>query len=115
MAAIASAELIADLERVVQASPGRTAHLLGGMANLLGATADRLSADQLAFFDDMLIRLTDHVDVDVLAQLSQSLARIPFEHLKILQRLVRHEETVVAAPILQNAAWLSDDDLVEIA
>jgi uncharacterized protein (DUF2336 family) len=112
MAAIASAELIADLERAGQASPGRTAHLL---ANLLAATADRLSPDQLAFFDDMLIRLTDHVDVDVLAKLSESLARIPFEHLKILQHLLRHEEAVVAAPILQNAAWLTDDDLVEIA
>lgn len=115
MAAIASAELIADLERAVHASPGRTAHLLGGVANLLAATADRLSPDQLAFFDDMLIRLTDHVDVEVLAQLSESLARIPFDHLKILQHLLRHEEAAVAAPILQNAAWLSDDDLVEIA
>jgi len=115
MAAIASAELIADLERAVQASPGRTAHLLGGVANLLAVTADRLSQDQLAFFDDMLVRLTDHVDVQVLAQLSESLARIPFADLKILQHLLRHDDAVIAAPILQNAAWLSDDDLVEIA
>jgi hypothetical protein len=34
MAAIASAELITDLEHAVQASPGRTDHLLGGVANL---------------------------------------------------------------------------------
>ena len=115
MAAIASAELIADLERAVQASPGRTAHLLAGVGNLLAATADRLNQDQLTFFDEMLVRLTDHVDVQSLAQLSEGLSKVPFGGLKILQHLLRHEEAAAAAPILQNAAWLSDDDLVEIA
>ncbi len=115
MAAIASVELVADLERAVQASPGRTAHLLGGVGKLLAATADRLSPDQLAFFDEVLIRLTDRVDVQVLAQLSEGLAKVPFGDLKILRHLLRHEEAAAAAPILQNAAWLSDDDLVEIA
>lgn len=115
MAAIASAELIADLERAVAASPGRTAHLLAGVGNLLAATADRLSPDQLAFFDEMLVRLSDRVDVQSLAQLSEGLSKVPFGNLKILQHLLRHEEAVAASPILQNATWLSDDDLVEIA
>jgi uncharacterized protein (DUF2336 family) len=115
MAAIASAGLIADLERAVEASPGRTAHLLVSVANLLAATADRLSQDQLAFFDEILIRLADRVEVQSLAQLSEGLAKVPFGELKILQHLLRHEEAMVAAPILQNAAWLCDDDLVEIA
>jgi hypothetical protein len=38
MAAIASAELIADLERAVEASPGCAAHLPGGVGNLLAVT-----------------------------------------------------------------------------
>lgn len=45
MAAIASAKLIADLERAVQASPGRTAQLLGGVGNLLAANVDAALAE----------------------------------------------------------------------
>jgi hypothetical protein len=45
MAAIASAELIADLERAVQAGPGRIAHLLGGLGDLLAATANASTAE----------------------------------------------------------------------
>ena len=45
MAAIASAKLIADLERAVQASPGCTAHLLGGVGKLLAATANAALAE----------------------------------------------------------------------
>lgn len=44
MAAIASAELIADLERAVQAGPGHTAHLLAGLGNFLAATANASTA-----------------------------------------------------------------------
>jgi hypothetical protein len=39
MAAIASAELIADLERTVRADPARLTRLLRRAANLLAATA----------------------------------------------------------------------------
>jgi hypothetical protein len=41
MAAIASAELIADLERAVQASPAPSILLLRGLAGVLAATTDR--------------------------------------------------------------------------
>jgi uncharacterized protein (DUF2336 family) len=114
MAAIASAELIAELERTVRARPGRTAQMLRGVTDLLAATAGRLDPHQLGIFDDILIRLTDCVEMEALAQLSEALARVPFAQLKVIQRLAHHEEAAVAAPILQTSE-LPDEDLVQIA
>ena len=45
MAAIASAEFIADLERTVRASPVRSAQMLCPVANLVGVKADRPIAE----------------------------------------------------------------------
>ena len=115
MAVIASAELIAEVERSVCTRPERTAQMLRGVADLLAATADRLDQRQLGIFDDILIRLIDHVEVPDLAQLGDTLAEVPLSQLKIVQRLARHEEVAVAAPILQKSAHLSDEELVEIA
>jgi hypothetical protein len=45
MAVITSAELIADLERTVRASPARSTRMLCPVANLLGVKADRPIAE----------------------------------------------------------------------
>jgi hypothetical protein len=45
MAAIASAELIADLQRTVRASPARSTEMPPRLADLLGVTADRPIAE----------------------------------------------------------------------
>ncbi|MCP4618314.1 MAG: DUF2336 domain-containing protein [Bradyrhizobium sp.] len=115
MAAIASTELIAELERAVRAKPGRTGKVLRGLADLLSVMADRLDARQLEIFDEMMIRLMDHVEAPALAELGNGLADIACAQLKVVQRLARHEDAAVASPILQRSAQLSDEGLVEIA
>jgi uncharacterized protein (DUF2336 family) len=115
MAPVASAELIAELERALRAKPGRTGKVLRGLADLLSVMADRLDQRQLEIFDEMLIRLMDHVEVPALAELGNGLADIQCAQLKIIERLARHEDAAVASPILQRSAQLSDEDLVEIA
>ena len=115
MAAIASAELIAELERSVQARPGRTAQMLRRVADLLTATADRLDQRQFDIFDEILARLTDHVELQALVQLSNSLADVSSAQLKMIHRLARHEEAAVASPVLQRSEYLTEEDLVEIA
>lgn len=62
MAAIASAELMAEQERTVRARPGRTARMLRCVADLLAATAGRLDPRQLEILDDILVRLTDFAE-----------------------------------------------------
>ena len=53
MAAIASAELVAELERAVRACPARSSQMLPRAADLLAATAGHLDQRQLAVFDEM--------------------------------------------------------------
>ena len=115
MVAIGSAELVAELERNVRASPGRTSQMLRRIADLFLASAGRLNQSQLDIFDQILVRLGDHADVEALAQLSEILASVPSARLEIVQRLARHEDATVACPILRKSEYLSEEDLIEIA
>src|SRR5262245_44249856 len=115
MVAIGSAELVADLEQSVRASPGRTSQMLRRVAQLFSITADRLNQSQLDVFDQILTRLSEHAELHALVQLSQLLAEVPSARLEIVRRLARHGEATVASPILQRSECLSDEDLIEIA
>jgi len=115
MVAIGPAELVAELEQSVRASPGRTSQMLRRVADLFLVTAGRLGQGQLDVFDQILTRLSDHAELQALAQLSQLLADAPTARLEIIRRLARHEEATVAAPILQKSECLSEEDLIEIA
>lgn len=115
MVAISSAELVAELERSVRASPGRTGKMLHRIADLFSATAGRLNQGQLDIFDQILIRLSDHAEPQALVQLSRLLAELPSAQLEIVRRLARHEEATVASPVLQKSEYLSEEDLIEIA
>lgn len=116
MAAVASAEVIAELERTVHACPpARRAAMLRQIAELLLARADLLGNGQLAIFDEILIRLIDHVDVQSLAHLSDMLAELGSARLEITRRLAWHEEAAVAAPILQRSGLVLEAELIEIA
>jgi uncharacterized protein (DUF2336 family) len=115
MVAIGTAELVAELERNVRASPGRTRDMLRRIADLFRASARRLNHGQLDIFDQILTRLSDHADVEALAQLSRILAEVPSARLEIVRRLARHEEPTVASPILRKSECLSEENLIEIA
>jgi uncharacterized protein (DUF2336 family) len=115
MVAIASAELVAELERSVRESPARTTRMLRSVADLLSATADRLNQSQLDIFDAILGRLADHAEPQALAQLSQALADLPSARLEIVRRLARHDDAGVAAPLLRKSDYLSEEELLEIA
>lgn len=115
MVAIGSAELVAEMERSVRASPGRTSQMLRRVADLFSVTAGQLNRDQLDVFDQILIRLSDHAEPQALAQLSQLLADIPSARLEIVRQLARHEEATIASPILRKSEYLCEEDLIEIA
>lgn len=115
MAAIASAEIITELEHTVRACPtARCSLILRRVTELLVSNADRLTGVQFAFFDDVLIRLMDRVEIDDLARLSDALAYLAPTHLEVIRRLAHHEEAEVATPILQKSDAVSDADLVEV-
>jgi uncharacterized protein (DUF2336 family) len=115
MAAIASAEIIIELERTVRACPpARCALIMRRVTELLVRNADRLEGAQFEVFDDILIRLMDRVEIDDLARLSDALAYLAPARLKIVGRLAHHEQAEVASPILQKSDAIPDADLVEV-
>lgn len=115
MAAIASAKLIAELEQAVRVRPTRSVQMLHSVADLLSAHADRLNQAQLETFDQILNCLTDRVQVEALAQLSDRISDLPMVRLGLIRRLARHEDAAVASPVLRKSDYLFDEDLIEIA
>jgi uncharacterized protein (DUF2336 family) len=116
MTAIASTELIANLEDVVRAgSPERRIRILRQVASLFLADADRLSEHQIDIFDDILVRLIGAVEARTLTKLSAPLADLKSAPKEVVRRLAQHEDAAVAAPILRKCEGLSEDNLIEIA
>jgi uncharacterized protein (DUF2336 family) len=116
MTATASAELIADLEAAVSGgSPGRCVLMLRRLQHLLLSSAARLNETQMSVFDDVLVRLIEHVETPSLVQLSSALSDLSPAPAQAIRRLACHSEIAVAAPVLLRSRALSDADLLEIA
>jgi uncharacterized protein (DUF2336 family) len=116
MTAIASTDLIAEIESVVKAGPPeRRIRLFRRVTNLFLADADRLSEDQIGVFDDILVRLMENAEARTLTKLSAPLADLKSAPREVIRRLAHHEDATVAAPILLKCECLSDHELATIA
>jgi hypothetical protein len=77
MTAIASAEVIAELETAVSTgSPERRVLMLWRVTHLFLSSADRLNEYQIGVFDDVLVRLIQRIDAPSLVQLSSTLTEL---------------------------------------
>ena len=94
------------------------------VTELFVSSADRLNAEQIELFDDVLERLIKTIEIraiaDVgarmaLAEMSLQLAPVSKAPPSVIRRLARHDEITVAGPVLTESARLSAEDLVEIA
>ena len=116
MTAIATTELIAELENVVKAgSPERRIQILRQVTGLFLSDADRLNEHHIGVFDEVLVRLMECVDSRTLVNLSAHFADLRSAPKDAVRCLAGHEDAAVAAPILLKSEALSDRDLVEIA
>src|SRR5258708_1534957 len=112
----ASTDFISELERAIEGgSPARRCQMLRQITNLFLAGAGRLNEPQVAVFDDVLTRLMACIEARTLAQLSRALADLHSAPKEAIRRLARHEEAMVAAPVLRGSDSLSERDLIEIA
>jgi uncharacterized protein (DUF2336 family) len=115
MSAIASAELLAELEVAARdGTPERRARMLRCATDLFVSAAPRLGPGQITVFDDVLVRLTERVEARALAEASAKLAEVTPAPKATVRRLAYHENPMVAAPILLKSP-LTDADLIEIA
>jgi uncharacterized protein (DUF2336 family) len=116
MSALASSELIAELETAVRdGSPERRNRILRCIADLFASDANRLSPSQIEVFDDVLLRLVEHAEPQALSQLSTTLANLTSAPEQTVRRLACHESLAVAAPLLLKSKVLSDANLLEFA
>jgi uncharacterized protein (DUF2336 family) len=115
MAAVASSEVIAELEVAVKdGSPERRSRMLQRIADLLVAGAGRLGPSQLRVFDDVLVRLIDRADARSLSQLSTILAGLAAPPEETIRVLASHENAAVAVPVLLRSP-LPDAVVIELA
>ncbi|WP_407170691.1 hypothetical protein [Bradyrhizobium sp. ORS 111] len=115
MTAIASTDLIAELDHVLGASlPDRREQMLRQVAGLFIEHAHRLSERQIEMFDDILIRLAEGVALRSLTMLSRSFADLRSVPRELARRLANHDDADVAAPILRQCDCVPDADLVDI-
>jgi uncharacterized protein (DUF2336 family) len=113
--AVVSAALIAELDAVDGRSPERRAEILRQVTSLFLCDAHRLSENQIAVFDDVLVRLIERADAPTLVPLSINLGQASSAPRKAIRQLAFHQDASVAAPVLRRSVRLSDKDLVEIA
>jgi uncharacterized protein (DUF2336 family) len=113
---VAQASLIGELESAVQGgSKAERIDTLRRITDLFLSTQDRLSAEQIDVFDEVIGHLAKRMEMRALAELSERLAPIENAPLGVIQTLAREDEIAVAGPVLATSTRLSISDLVEIA
>jgi uncharacterized protein (DUF2336 family) len=107
--------IIADLENAMHGSSlEKRVTVLERVTDLFLDNAPCLNEAQVEIFDDVLLRLIRHVELRALAQLSERLAPAPNAPLGVIRHLARHDDILVAGPVLLQSERLSSADLVEI-
>jgi uncharacterized protein (DUF2336 family) len=111
-----SAALFSELEAAVSGgSSARRVEMLRQVTDLFLSDADRLDANQVAVFDDVLGQLIERVEARALAELSARLAAAPTGPVQSIRKLAFHQDASVAVPVLARADCLSDEDLFQVA
>ena len=116
MTATATEELVADLEAVVcGGSPERRVLMLQRVLHLFLSSANRLNETQIGVFDEVMVRLIEHIEASSLVYLSATLSAVSPAPQQAIRRLACHTDIAVAGPILLRSPALSDTALAEIA
>jgi len=108
--------VLSDLERKLSTSSGgERLNILRAVTDLFLGSASQLSDESIAVFDDVLARLTDHIESRALVELSGRLAFVPNAPAGVIRRLAEDEDIRVAGPVLRHSERLTIEDLVSIA
>src|SRR5947207_12449933 len=113
---MSSVSLIAELEDAVKngTAEKRVDTLRRVTSHFLGAS-DKLNEQQIGVFDDVLVHLIQRIETKALVELSTCLAPVNNAPIEVIRRLSRHDEIIIAGPILKKSSRLSEQDLIEIA
>jgi uncharacterized protein (DUF2336 family) len=100
---------------VAGASADRRGEMVRKVTDLFISKSDELSAEDLAIFDDTIIRLAAEIEHHARVLLGRRLAPIRNAPPLITRLLAFDDSIEVAGPILAQSSRLADRDLIEIA
>lgn len=89
--------------------------ILERVTDLFAAGSRGYSGDQIALFDDVLLKLSADVEVEARARLAERMARNDAAPPTLIRLLAFDDAIEVAEPVLVHSQQLSDADLVENA
>ena len=112
----AAPSLIDELESTMrQGSAAQRAAILHRVTELFLHHAPSCGEDQVALFDQVMVRLVDRIEKHALVQLSGQLAPVDNAPSAVVHRLAADDDIEVSRPVIARSAVLSDEALVEIA
>ena len=108
--------LIEELESTMrQGSAAQRASILHRVTDLFLHHAAACNEEQVALFDQVMIRLVDRIEQRALVQLSSQLAPLDNAPTSVVHRLASDDDIEVSRPVIQQSTVLTDEALVEIA
>jgi uncharacterized protein (DUF2336 family) len=108
--------LIDELEdAIASGSPEKRSNSLWRVIDLFTDGASRYSDEQVALFDDVILKLAAEIETKAKAKLSQRLGPVANAPVKVIRSLAFDDDSAVAVPVLSQSARLNDDDLVAMA
>lgn len=108
--------LIADLTQLVKSGTKHDrAKTFMRVTELYFTSIDLLKDEHVAFFDDVLGLLVDHVDTQTRTELSQRIASLELAPFKLIRHLANDDEIAVAGPVISRSGQLTSDDLTMLA
>ena len=100
---------------ILHASPGRRADMLRKITDLFVNGCDEFTGEDVAVFDDVIIRLAAEIEQSARVLLSRRLAPVRNSPPEIIRALAFDDAIEVAGPVLSQSGRLDDKTLVEIA
>jgi uncharacterized protein (DUF2336 family) len=108
--------LIDELEAALRSgTDSRGTAMLNRITDLFVGGAELYSEEQIAVFDDVMVRLVRTIEAEARAILAQRLAPIANAPSNVIQILASDDHIDVAQPVLQHSQRLTDDALVATA
>jgi uncharacterized protein (DUF2336 family) len=109
-------QIIDELEYALKTnSTERHLSILKSVTDLFLAGRDRITEEVSSIFDDVIVRLVDHVESRARVELSWDVAPIANAPPNVIRRLASDDDITVAGPVLAQSPRLTDQNLVEIA
>jgi len=109
-------QIIDELEVALKSnSTERHLSILKSVTGLFLAGRDRITEEISSVFDEVIVRLVDHVESRARVELSRDVAPIANAPSNVIRRLAGDDDISVAGPVLAQSPRLTDENLVEIA